>query len=613
MILWPRKYKSLSNGWLRFEYGCGSILLMFERKPKHHFWRAAHVSKYDGVFFVSNSLERVGGIEPPTQPWEGRVLPLNHTRRRFAVYAVAVLLASGFVFAKPIQAQETSAVPAPYHFDESLISTGWTLRLNNGANLTVFPGVLPAPADVVWAATADLTPTLPAQTAQIGGLYRFTVSGVTALNTTQWKLAAALPDAPSLWQKNIWLYDTSTKTWTKLSSKLNPKTSKWQAGITGLDGYVTVLEDRNVEIGNATWYCKFHCSARYPKLHGTSNDYPVGSMVTVTNHANKATVTVKIISGWGQPTGRIIDLSWAAYAQLKSKNAGVTPVSVSPSKVAVGPADTKPAAVASETIPDLHLTALNNTATPAIVASSYRVIDAATNTVLADKNSNVARPIASLTKLMTAVVFFDSHPNLNKIVTYTKADITPYAYLRVKVGETLTLNDVFYSMLVGSANNAATVLARSTGLSRTQFLAAMNAKAAAWGLTDTKFTDFNGLDPNNVSSAADMAVIANHAFHDYALIRQASTMATYTFTTKNTKIKHTIKTTDKLLGQNNGLTVTGGKTGFIDEALYTYVLRTKNNQGAQVIVALLGSPTSSQRFADAAKLSTWAWSSYRWN
>ena len=558
-----------------------------------------------------NLVERVGGIEPPIQPWEGRVLPLNHTRRRLAVYAVAVLLASAFVFARPIQAEETPTVTAPIHFDESLISTGWTLRLDSGANLTVFPGVLPAPADVAWVTASNLTPTLPANTAQLGGLYRLTISGVTTLNTEKWKLAAALPDAPSLWQKSVWLYDISAKTWTKLPSKLNGRTFKWQAGFALTDAYVTILEDRNVQQGTASWYCKKSCAAKYPRLHGTSNDYPVGSKVTVTNLENGKSVTVKIVSGWGQPDGRVVDLSWPAYYQLRASNKGLTRVRVTPAAGTTTLA--VPTVSETETLPALQVTTASAVEPPAVTGAAYTVIDAGTGKVLADNNSTATRPIASLTKLMTAMVVLDTKPSLGKIITYRQADVTPYAYLRVKPGETLSIKDLFYSMLVGSANNAATALARSTGLTRAQFLAAMNAKAANFGATHTKFVDLNGLDPNNVSTAEDIAVIANHAFHDYALIRKATVTKTYTFATANTKVKHTIKTTDKLLGQDSGLTITGGKTGFIDEAQYTYVLRTKNNQGAQVIVTLLGSPTSSQRFADAAKLSTWAWSSYRWN
>lgn len=185
-------------------------------------------------------------------------------------------------------------------------------------------------------------------------------------------------------------------------------------------------------------------------------------------------------------------------------------------------------------------------------------------------------------------------------------------YLQVKPSETMTVKDLFYSMLVGSANNAATALARSTGKSSKDFIAAMNAKVKSWGLKNTTFTDVSGLNVSNMSTAEDIAVIATHAYHDYPLIRAATTAPVYRFTTKNTKVPHTIKTTDKLLTADSGLSITGGKTGYLDEAMYTYALRVKNSQGAQVLVVLLGSSTSAKRFNEASALASWAWTAYRW-
>ena len=593
---------------------------MFLRKPTPLFSRQTRPSQQDAATF---RLERVGRIELPTKPWEGLVLPLNYTRRRFAVYAVLAMLASAVLVITPARAQDTSVAPAApvtsvqYHFTDETAKDGWTLKTDSGAELGVFRGVLPGAADVSWSVSSDVAPTLPDNTSELGSLYRMSISGVMTLNTESKRIGLALPDAPSLWQKSIWLYDTSAKVWTKLPSKLNTKTGKWQAGFAVLDAYVAVLEDRHVEQGNATWYCKTHCSSRYPKLHGTSNDFSVGSFVTVTNLANNAAVTVKIVSGWGQPAGRIIDLSWPAYAALKPSNKGVTWVTVSPKGAVTEPAavtpPTSPDTTTTETIPSLSVSSSGAVQAPAVTAASYQVLDAASGKVLAAKDSTTAKPIASLTKLVTAMVVLDAHPDVNKVVTYTKADATAYAYLRIKPNDTLTIKDLFYSMIVGSANNAATALSRTTGLTNPQFLAAMNAKVATWGLASTTFTDVSGLDPLNTSSAADMAVIASHAFHDYPLLRQASTVSAYTFFTRNTKISHTIKTTDKLLGAKNGLTITGGKTGFLDEAKYTYVLRVKNTKGAQVVVSLLGSSTSTTRFNEAASLATWALANYSWS
>lgn len=570
-----------------------------------------------GIMVIQQMMERVGGIEPPTKPWEGLVLPLNHTRRRFAVYGVLAVFASILFFGSPVRAQETPAPVTPYHFDESLISSGWTLRLSGGGNLTVFQGVLPNPADVSWLVSTDAVPALPEKVTQSGLMYRVTITGATTLNTEKYKLAAALPDTQSYWSKSIWLYDISTKSWTKLSSKINSKSGKWQAGFSSLDGYVTVLEDRTTQVGIASWYCRKSCSQRYPLLHGTSNDFSVGTKVKVTNVDNGKSVTVKIISKWGQPAGRVVDLSGAAYDVLKAKNTGVTKVTVSSVLATATPIVTTTADVSStltaESYPALTPKNATSTLAPKVGALAYSVVDAATGTVLAETNSDAPMPIASLTKLMTAMVWLDTNPDLKTIITYTKADVTAYAYLRVKPSETLTTKDLFYSTIVGSANNAATALARSTGLSRADFVAKMNAKAASWGLHDTTFVDVNGLNPLNISSSSDMAVISGHAFHDYPLLKKASLTTVYNFRTINTKIAHSIKTTDKLLLTPGMLNITGNKTGYLDEAKYTYTLRVQNAQGAHVVVVVYGEPTSAARFSDAAKLATWALGAFTWS
>ncbi len=522
-----------------------------------------------------------------------------------AVYVGFGLLA---ILALPAKAAETPAV----HFDSGLVNDGKTLILDTGAKAAIFPHALPNEADVTWTVSEATVPTLPADHTVLGSVYRLTITGVSSLTPDLPRtLAVVLPRGTSYWKRQVWMYDPTTQAWSAMSAGVNPGLNIFQAKPTSLNALYAVLEDRSAEAGIASWYCRYHCSPRYPKLHGTSNDFPVGSYVTVTSTETKRSVTVKIISGWGQPAGRIIDLSYAAYSSLKTKNVGVTNVTVSP---AATPAPDVPPAVTSESIPNLKVTETGSTVTPTVTASSYVVYDQGSGTVLASQQAEAVAPIASLTKLMTAMVALDQNVVMSTIVTYRKADITPYAYLRVNVGDTLSIKDTFYSMIVGSANNAATLLARSTGLTRAQFVDAMNTKAASWGLAHTHFVDVNGLDPANVSSASDLAVIASHAFHDYPQLRAASLAKSYTFTTRNTKQTHSIKSTDKLLlAGTSGLSITGGKTGFLDEAKYTYILRSKNTQGAQVITVVLGAPSSALRFQSAAQLSSWAWANYQWS
>jgi D-alanyl-D-alanine carboxypeptidase len=377
-----------------------------------------------------------------------------------------------------------------------------------------------------------------------------------------------------------------------------------------------VLEDRTQHEGVASWYCKNHCSARYPTHHAASNDFPIGTTVRVRNLENGRSVDVKVISRWGQPAGRVIDLSWSAFAALGSSNAGLARVNVSLPKPKVLGVSLAPKTSKVEVIPNLRVSQNGTVAFPSITPRPFYVIDQGSGTALAEHSAETAVPIASLTKLMTAVVFLDTKPDLKQAVTYLAEDQTPYAYLRVKPGDTILLRDLFYSLLVGSANNAAPALVRSTGISQADFVARMNLKAQEWGMTNTKFVDVHGLDPANVSSARDIATLTAKALHDYEPIRFVSVKRDYTFKTLNTNVSHNLKTTDKILGSgmlHNSLIITGGKTGFLDESKYTYALRTAHKTtGAQVIVVLLGSSTSAGRFKDAAAITNWAFQNFTW-
>lgn len=541
-------------------------------------------------------------------------MKLRRSLQRPAVYVLSLALASLFVSPGVLRAAET----APLHLAITDVNGGKTITLANGAKAGIFPGSVTTEADVTWTVSEASLPTLPSDHALLGSVYRLTINGPSGFTVgVQRPAAIAVPKGTSNWIRQIWRYDAAASAWVPLPTKFQSTGTLATAPVTSLDGLYAVLEDHNHQEGIASWYCKRACSKRYPTLHATSNDFPVGSFVKVKSLETGKSVTVKIISRWGQPAGRVVDLSWPAYAALKTKNKGLTRVHVQP--VSAQTASVNPStvigAVEAETLPSFHAVRVASSPTPTVSATSFAVVNASSLTKLDGKNDAASVPIASLTKLMTAMVFLDTKPDMKKIIAYAKEDITSYAYLRINPGETLSVADLYYSTMVGSANNAATALARSTGMTRAAFVAAMNAKAASLGLKGTKYVEVTGLDARNVSTAAEMAIIAAHAFHDYPLIRQATTMPKYTFTTRNTKIYHQILATDKILTANTltpSLTITGAKTGFIDEAMYTYVLRTKNSQGAQVIAVVLGAPTAAARYQSAIALTNWAFSAWQW-
>lgn len=209
---------------------------------------------------------------------------------------------------------------------------------------------------------------------------------------------------------------------------------------------------------------------------------------------------------------------------------------------------------------------------------------------------------------MTALVFLDTETSMDKVITYDSKNNREGARLRVDHGETMTVEDIFYCMLVGSGNNCAITLAESTGLSQKQFISRMNSKAQELGLNNTTFADPSGLEVKNKSTASDYARLIQVAL-DEAEILTASTTKLYEFYTLNTNEYHGIKNTNLLL--NWGLYTTGGKTGYLDEALYCLTYKAKQNDH-EVITVLLGNPSSYDRFSETYDLTKWALDNYTW-
>jgi D-alanyl-D-alanine carboxypeptidase len=230
------------------------------------------------------------------------------------------------------------------------------------------------------------------------------------------------------------------------------------------------------------------------------------------------------------------------------------------------------------------------------------LVDLSNNQTIYSKNPDEVRSIASLTKLMTALVFLDQ--KLAWQETYTIPDQFSYsqtigAKLYVRAGDSLTLRDLFYSMLTGSANNAALSLADSTGLTQNEFVAAMNAKAQNLGMKNTTFDDPSGLSVDNQSTAADLVLLSQEAFR-FMDILQATTVRQYTFTTINNNSSHTIKNTNELI--NSSLYLTGGKTGYLDEAGYCLIIKAKQSTDREILSIVLGNPSYYDRFVEAENM-----------
>jgi len=239
--------------------------------------------------------------------------------------------------------------------------------------------------------------------------------------------------------------------------------------------------------------------------------------------------------------------------------------------------------------------------TPSVRSQAAVVVDALEGKLLYTKNERVQRPIASITKLMTALVYFESGADTDDRVTVGKDDIAGAGKTCFRKDEVVLAHDLLYAMLLKSDNVAARCVARASGISAEAFAARMNAKAAQLGLSDTKFVEPTGLDPANVSTALDCASLIEAAVRNPAIRR---IMATREHTFRTTRALRTVTSTNRLLCKaDNSCPV--GKTGFILEAGYC-LATCLDSPEKNIAVVVLGAPTSSSRFREANDLIRWA-------
>ena len=239
---------------------------------------------------------------------------------------------------------------------------------------------------------------------------------------------------------------------------------------------------------------------------------------------------------------------------------------------------------------------------PEVNASAALVLDAQTGEVLYSKNINSALPIASISKLMTAVVTADARLDMAQRITLQPEDfIGPkQASSTLRSGDQMNRAEILLAALMKSENPAAAALARTYPGGKVAFMAAMNKKARDLGMTSTWFGDPTGLDPRNVASAKDLGILVTTAYQ-YGLIRQFTTTPHYDFNLGYRVLKS--NNTNALVRENNwniGLS----KTGYIREAGRCVVMQANINQRPTVVV-LLGADSSAGRTNDANRIFTW--------
>ena len=239
---------------------------------------------------------------------------------------------------------------------------------------------------------------------------------------------------------------------------------------------------------------------------------------------------------------------------------------------------------------------------PDVRAEAAIIYDPENGKVLWESNSTSRRSIASITKVMTAVVFLENSPDLTREVVVERADVRAASTTYLRAGYNVTTGDLLHLLLIGSDNAAARVLARVSPYGSQGFIDRMNAKAQELGLTSTSYADPSGLLADNESSAYDLARLITYVSGDD---RIASIMRTPYYTVNAGRRQITIHSTNQLVMKGD-VDVQAGKTGFISKAGYCLATLLRLPQGGpQVAVVVLGAKSNPGRFWETRHLFNW--------
>lgn len=275
-----------------------------------------------------------------------------------------------------------------------------------------------------------------------------------------------------------------------------------------------------------------------------------------------------------------------------------------------------PIAASAANVPLLKSSA----AQPPIDASQYAsllVIDVPSGKTLYKLNPTKPWTAASLTKLMTAHAFTQTSRNWGAQGNILAADEVGGGRLQVAAGSVMTLQNILYSAIVGSANNAAEALARLSGVGRDPFIDQMNKEAARIGLSNSTFHDAAGMDPTNTTTAYDMAMLVNKAA-EHPEIQKSMVTFTYNFTVASPRLAKSIKNTNGLLYIEPDVWVTAGKTGYLHESMHNLVTTVEPSpriatNGGELAIVVFGAPDRDAAARATAALAKWAWASFDWS
>ncbi|PIS32304.1 D-alanyl-D-alanine carboxypeptidase [Candidatus Peregrinibacteria bacterium CG08_land_8_20_14_0_20_41_10] len=279
----------------------------------------------------------------------------------------------------------------------------------------------------------------------------------------------------------------------------------------------------------------------------------------------------------------------------------------------ISPVEAREVSSVTLAFPELQLIEIKNlpvkkieTTLPVIQAKSALVQDLESGEILYEKNSATVLPIASLTKIMTAILVLEEN-DPEEITTVTDSSPqTEGSKIWLRTGEKVKVIDLLHGMLINSGNDAAVSLAIYNAGSVEKFVAKMNQKAKILGMTNSHFTNPAGLDdPNHYSTARDLAKLARYSLHNQ-LLQEIVKKKTYRFRSLS-GFTHQLKNTNKLL--ESFLNIEGLKTGLTKNAGECLITVAISPQGKKILIIVLDSPA---RFQESKVLTWWVFQNYLW-
>ncbi len=264
-----------------------------------------------------------------------------------------------------------------------------------------------------------------------------------------------------------------------------------------------------------------------------------------------------------------------------------------------------------------------------VSATSAVILDVDSGGVLYSKNATERRSIASLTKLVTAMIVIDRVQNLDEEVIIPESVMTidgtkvgcltstTCEYERMYVGERVRVKDLLSAMLISSANDAATTLAIHISGSEEGFSKLMNARMKEIGAINSNFCRPSGLEIDDeenedtcYSTAYDISRVVSHLlrYEKYDLLWDIMKTEESSFTDIDNTVEHTLKSTDRILGEVPN--IVGGKTGFTPRAGYSLMMTMESSDKQHKIISIVLDDMN--RFDDVQEMANWAFRSYEW-